>query len=241
MKTISVTVVGRPEFLTQFIECLRKVNKRNEYVLYVAVEPTTNEVYDLIESIDFMEKKVICNSKVLGVFDNPYHLLSTVFNDGAEHNIYLEEDLLFSQDITDLSEWMISNFSDRDYSHFSMYMHSLSSKWKCPDIKYIRERHDSVFSPLGFTLTKYQWNSHFKPNWHINKNGWDFSILQYIKSQGFKNVEPHVSRTKHIGHYGTNCVFESKQAHDDMYNVNYYDGPKPEYYVLSDEPVVQLQ
>ena len=99
MKTISVTVVGRPEFLTQFIECLRKVNKRNEYILYVAVEPTTNEVYDLIESIDFMEKKVIYNSKVLGVFDNPYHLLSTVFNDGAEYNIYLEEDLLFSQDI----------------------------------------------------------------------------------------------------------------------------------------------
>jgi hypothetical protein len=241
MKTISVTVVGRKEFLTQFIKCLKNVNKKEEYTLYVAIEPTSHEIYDLVDSIDFMDKKVIRNDKKLGVSKNPYTLLSNIFDDGSKHNIYLEEDLIFSRDITDLSEWMIDNFNDRDYSHFSMYIHCLSSKWKCPDIKYIRERHDSVFSPLGFTLTQYQWNTHFKPHWHINKNGWDFSILQYIKSQGFKNIEPYVSRTKHIGHYGTNCVFESKQAHDDIYSVNYYDGPKPEYYTLNDEPIVQLQ
>lgn len=240
MKTISVTVLGRLEFLTQFIECLKKVNKRDEYVLYIAVEPTTKEVYDLIDSINFMEKKVIYNSKVLGVFNNPYNLLSTVFNDGSDYNIYLEEDLIFSQDITDLSEWFVKNLDDHEYSHFSTYMHMSQAKWKCPDIRYIRERKDLVFSPLGFVLTKYQWNTHFKPNWYINNKGWDFSILQYIKSNSLKNVEPHVSRTKHIGHYGTNCVFESKQDHDDIYNVVYYDGPNPEYYIFSDEPVVQL-
>lgn len=241
MKTISVTIVGRQEFLTQFIDCLKKTNRLNEYILYVAVEPTTKEIYDLIDSIDFVEKKVIYNSKKLGVFDNPYNLLSTVFNEGSDHNIYLEEDLVFSQDIIDLSEWMISNFDDTQYSHFNMYMHSLSSQFKCPDIKYVRERNDSVFSPLGFALTKYQWNTHFKPNWYINKSGWDYSILQYIKTNSLKNIEPHVSRTKHIGYYGTHCSFSSKQAHDDMYNINYYDGPKPEYYTLSDEPVIQLQ
>lgn len=232
MKTISVTVVGRVEFLTPFINCLKNVNKKEEYTFYAYVEPTTNEIHDLLDSIDFIDKKIIYNDKKLGVCNNPYQLLTNVFNDGATHNIYLEEDLVFSKDITNLSEWMVDNFDDHLYSHFSTYMHSSILRWKQPDLKYVRER-ESVFSPLGFCLTKYQWMSHFSKNWYIDESGWDFSILKYIKSNSLKNIEPHFSRTKHIGHYGTNCLFESKQEHDKIYNVHYYDGPAPEYYKLN--------
>lgn len=239
MKTISVTIVGRTEFLSKFIDCLKRVNKKDEYVLYAAVEPTSNEVYEMLNSIDFIDKKIICNDKRLGVSENPYRLLSRVFDDGAVSNIYLEEDLIFSQDITNLSDWMVETFDDHQYSHYSTYIHCLSSMWKCENIDCVRER-DSVFSPLGFTLTKYQWNTHFKPNWRIHSSGWDFSILQHIQSNKLKNIEPYVSRTKHIGHYGTNCVFESKQQHDLSYDVNYYDGPAPEHYVFSKESMNQL-
>lgn len=231
MKTISVTIVGRKEFLTQFIECLKKVNKKEEYTLYASIEPTSNEIYDLIDSINFMDKKVIRNNKKLGVSENPYTLLSKVFDDGASHNIYLEEDLLFSQDVTNLTEWYLSNVDQNEYSHFSTYSHLLSSKWDYGNIHNVYER-VGVFSPLGFVLTKNQWTNHFKPNWHNNKNGWDFSILDYIRKYNLKNIEPNVSRTKHIGYYGTNCVFESKELHDESYDVNYYDGPEPDYYVM---------
>lgn len=231
MKTISVTIVGRKEFLTQFIECLKKVNKKDEYTLYASIEPTSNEIYDLVDSIDFINKKVIKNHKRLGVSENPYTLLSKVFDDGASHNIYLEEDLLFSQDITNLTDWVVSNVDHTQYSHFSTYNHSLKSKWAYENIHHVRER-VGVFSPLGFAITKDQWNNHFEPNWHINKSGWDFSILEHISKNNLKNVEPLVSRTKHIGYYGTNCVFESKELHDESYDINYYDGPELDNYVM---------
>jgi len=240
MKTISVTIVGRSEFLIPFVESLKKVNNKEDYVFYASVEPTTDYIHDILDSIDFIDKKIIYNKEKLGVYNNPYHLLKRVFDEGSEYNIYLEEDLIFSQDITDLSDWMVNNFNDHNYSHYSTYNHCLRSMWKYNNYDCVRER-QSVFSPLGFTLTKYQWKTHFCPNWYINSSGWDFSILQYIKSNELKHIEPYISRTKHIGHYGTNCTFSSKEEHDMIYNINYYDGPKPIQYTFTDVPMCQLQ
>ena len=52
---------------------------------------------------------IVVNAERLGVRLNPYRLLSRVFNEGADLVLYLEEDLLLSDDVTALALWYANN------------------------------------------------------------------------------------------------------------------------------------
>lgn len=102
-KTMTCTANNRPHYLEQMLTSLSK-NKTEGYHLYIQVEPGNPKTIEVCNNIDFMPTTIIKNRKKLGVRENPYKLLEKVFEiDGSDFNIYLEDDIIISPDVTSLA------------------------------------------------------------------------------------------------------------------------------------------
>src|SRR5205085_3340922 len=124
----------------QFIEIADRILKGNQYQLEI-------------------------NKTLLGVRQNPYSLLTKVFEKGSILNIYLEEDIVVSSDLTQLAAW----YQGLDHSKLLCLNLMLAgcsssgflSSLECPSIV-VKTK---CFNSLGFIITQQQWQNHFSPNW----------------------------------------------------------------------------
>lgn len=211
MKAIAITACDRVNYLDEMFQGLRQ-NNLEGYKLFMNVEPKNQEVIDYCNSIDFIEKDIVVNDRVLGVRLNPYTLLKRAFDSGATQVVYLEDDLALSPDLMDMCNWYFRRFDKNKYLCFNLYNHE-SDETRPEDIVV-----GGQFSALGFALTKNQWDKYFDPAWFVHKSGWDFSFTDLIETGKAYNVLPALSRTHHIGRYGG--VHYRTHMHDDMYMHN---------------------
>lgn len=213
MKAITITGYRRPHYMQEALESLKK-NNTEGYTLFCGLEPGNQAVVDVCSSVDYIPTKIEVNHKILGVRDNPYHLLRKVFNLGATEVVYIEEDIILSPDTLDLCNWYFNLPDVNNHLCLNLYNHDSKSTLDPSDVL-----PGKGFSSLGIAMTKYQWDTFFSKLWHTHKSGWDFSFTQILEGGKIKNLSPAVSRTHHIGRFGG--VHYRAAAHDKMYVHNH--------------------
>lgn len=212
MKTITITIHDRPEYLIRLLESLVK-NDLTGWDIYAAIEPTpvASEQIRLLQ--EFLPScHTIINEQKLGVTHNPLEILKRVFDqENSQLNIYLEEDLIVSPDICQMADWYASIQDDSICLCLcnigKVEIDDINSNLPHSCLFYANERMTLSgggygFSPLGFVTNQNNWNQHFKPNWLKDKNGWDWSVVGYVVREGKRVLLPYKTRSDHIGDWG---------------------------------------
>ena len=220
-RTITITSWRRPFYLRQVIESLRQ-NDTTGYTLYVALEPDgLPETLNVARSAaEFVDTRILVNSKQLGVRENPFNLLTYVFeHEGSQGNVYLEEDTVVAADALRLANWY---FEKVDKSNLlSLHLcHYESDSEKVRDLFVGKE-----FNSLGIVMTRQQWERWYRTYWHddvITKKvfpdliGWDWAMRAVLAlHEGLGTLMPRCVRSNHIGREGG--VHCTPEFHDERF------------------------
>ena len=111
MKTITITGYRRPHLFRNLLKSLL-ANELANWHIHARIEPTEfAEAYIAIanEMLAGHDFTMTVNPERLGVRRNPFAALQDVFARGSEINIYLEEDMVVSPDVTRLADWFVAN------------------------------------------------------------------------------------------------------------------------------------
>ena len=216
MRSITITAWRRPEYLNTMLASLAK-NDLSGYRIYFGLEPGCTPVIDLADAFPHEDKIIVINQKKLGVCDNPFNVLSLAFSQGSEGNIYIEEDLALSPDVTQVADWYLDQVDKTQVLYLGLF--NMTSDPSKPE-QFFKGR---SFSPLGGVISKDQWNTWFKPNWKNNaepikiwgKWGWDWCMSAVIRNNPeLRSIFPKASRTNHIGREGgVHCTPEDHDKH----------------------------
>jgi hypothetical protein len=216
-KTLTMTAYNRPEYLRQTLEQLRKNDFTDWSHIKFGIEPGNVEVARVAESArEFIYAFIRINNGVLGVKNNPFMTLKSVFRPMKKKvtsnlNIYLEDDVLFSPDITRLANWYGDLSNKNDYLCMGFFR-----KDTLEDVGGVKVEHNpKMFSALGLVITDYQWDNYFAPNWHKDPRGWDWSMKGFMESSGLGMLVPMVSRSYHIGR--ENATHYVPSQHDSVH------------------------
>jgi len=220
-RSISITSWRRPLYLRQVIESLRQ-NDTSGYTLYVALEPGgLPETLKVARSAaEFIDTRILVNRRKLGVRENPFNLLTYVFeHEGSEGNIYLEEDIVVSADALRLVNWYFekvdkSNLMSLHLCNFesdSARIHDLFVGKEC--------------NSLGIAMTRDQWRLWYRSFWHDDvttkkvfpeRIGWDWAMKAVLALHGdLRTLMPRCGRSTHIGREGG--VHCTPEFHDERF------------------------
>jgi hypothetical protein len=196
------------------------------YIGLFRCEPINEESIGLCADFPshILPSAVEINDRVMGVTDNPFEMIDSVFRRGAEFCVYLEEDIVLADDAINLCNWYFNLQNVNDYLCLNLYNHNSNEFADNPEYNNVVGL-DTNFSCLGVGITRYQWYTYFKPNFKSSTYGWDFAMTNVIYEKQLKVLKPAVSRSRHIGFWGG--VHYRPAVHDPIYKNNkLYSGPK---------------
>ena len=225
-KTISYAVYNRPDYLELSLDHLIKNDLRDWEILF-SIDPSTetDRIVKIIEKkLEKFDNYLInINEKRLGVRLNTYISLYYVFKCRSDINIYLEDDIIVSPDITRIADWY-STIEKKDIICLNLLYGSCGGQNHKSDTNENIFYKTKEFNSLGYILTSEQWETYFKDYWFdyshgaVDKNGnliggWDWAILfHHIKNKGLYTLQPDCARSNHIGR--ENGTFCSPAFHD---------------------------
>ena len=204
MKTITLPVCNRPDYLKRVVSTIRN-NDLNEYKLFIGAEPVNEEVIEICKSIDFIETNLVINKTKLGVRKNPFKTLQRAFDSGSVFNIHLEDDVIISPDATLLANWYFSYFKNNPcYMHYGFFNYESDDKFenKVTEI--------NSFNGYGWCIFKSNWESLYLKEWFndtlcsrmFGAYGWDHAMAAAYHVKGYKGIIPKYSRSQNIGREG---------------------------------------
>lgn len=241
--TITLTVYDRPEYLKSVLNSLTQVRGIEDWHLLIGLEPENEQCAVLCEQIDFMPRTILRNPKVLGVRENPFQLLSYVFDAGSAINIYLEDDTVVSPDITDLALWYENALDD---DHIGEYRSAFLGLFTT---SFSTEGADELlltrtFLPWGLVFNAYQWRNHIQPFWWHDadrfghRKDWTLGLADHLMDDPeLTLLAPRVSRVRNIGRDGG--VHPNPAGHD-LYCQGLVKNEQPykfNYWINSTRPV----
>ncbi len=216
MRAIALTVYRRPQYLRQVLESLKQNTGLDQYTLFIGAEPVDAQVIKICQDIDFIKTDLKINPKVLGVRDNPFQTMQRAFDSGADLVWQMEDDVVLSPDASRLIDQYYALPQKEKYLCLNLYN---------PDSTDDRSSvvPSKRFSALSMAITRKQWDTYFKPNYHKDARGWDWSIDGLLKSTPLNTLLPSLSRSHHIGREG-GTHYRPKE-HDHLYVDNlWYQG-----------------
>ena len=216
MKSISIPVTNRPEYLRQTLECIKNNVRAIDYKLFINVEPLSEECIQICKDIDWIGTDVEVNAVRLGSDANPYRAIQRAFDAGSEFNVHFDDDLLIGPDTFHLLDWYYLTYKDAPLSYISYSVFNYNSDPAFPD------KLDTVykyFSGLGWAVFREGWDAWYKTNWfddRISRSvfspetiGWDWVMSGVAIQNGLDALQPSYSRTNHAGRLGgTYCTEE---------------------------------
>lgn len=216
MQVITITGYRRPELFKALLETVL-TNDLAGWSINIQLEPSDREAaFHAIadELLQGIPHSIVTNDRVLGIRENPYHLLERTFAAGAKLVLYLEEDLLIGQDATRLACWYARN-------HRPEWMMLSLLSGGCGSAGFISDpRHSNLlfpgkcFNSLGFACRAEEWAAHLRDAWMtdlpVNRDfngepapGWDWAIYHHlIRSPDLYSLQPAAARANHNGRYG---------------------------------------
>lgn len=224
MKTITFPVGYRPNYLTQFLNYLKKYDL-SDYKIICSAEncpPCVNILKTCDLPLTILHKPNSSGvSSHNGLRDNTHHVLNYAFKSGSNFNIHFEDDLVLSPDVFDLANWYYESFKDKPltYMSYGLFNHASGGDNFCG-----LEIIDS-FEGLGWCTFKEGWGTCFNKYWYddifakkyFNTSGWDWAMSGAFREFGYKGIRPLIARTNHDGKYGgVHCT----AAHQDIHFTN---------------------
>jgi hypothetical protein len=220
MKTITITAHNRLAPLKVMLETLSK-NDTNGWEVVASIEPTDvrDKIVDLIKS--YLPHTIfLLPEKKKGINDNPFYVLSHVFDEmKSDINIYLEDDIRISEDVCDLAEW----YQESCEQHECLCLCNHDSLGRVSDwsgLSGVDEKEEVIiktsavsFSSLGLIMNRKNWDETFKAGWFLDDRGWDWSIGGVIREAKKSILLPLISRSTHTAPIGTNC---NQKIHDEF-------------------------
>ncbi len=224
-RAITITGWQRPELFRALLKSLA-ANDLRGWDIFVQLEPSDSlDEFRAAaaESLCEVPLSITVNAQRLGIRENPYSLLSRVFDDGADLVLYLEEDLLLAPDATALARWYAEN-------HRPEWMCLSLLSGGCGSKGFISDRnHPEIlftgksFNSLGFAVLRDEWERYLRSAWLADEpvynhhgqaaRGWDWSVyLRLITTPGLYTLQPATARATHTGRYGTYCKPEFHDA-----------------------------
>ena len=232
-KTITITAHDRPQYLSKTLDTLSE-NDTDGWEIFVSIEPSelTNGMVDIVKD-HFPDANILLPETNLGVCENPFHLLTHVFEDiGSDINIYLEEDLDLSPDVCNMADFYLSQ--ECPAMCVCLCNHDVGSEKTLDSEKILLAT--QKFSALGIIISRDSWYNNFKNNWHGKQKprGWDHSVQRYVNRNKKTILMPVFSRSTHTGEWGTHCRprIQEKLRYDDI-KVYKEPGIKGDYRIIT--------
>ena len=217
--TITVTGKDRPDLFRDMLISLR-ANDLEGWRVAIAIDGDRVQEFSEIAKSELhgIDYELTGNATVLGIKLNPFQLLSRVFAEGSVLNLYLEEDLLLSPDVTRLALWYHRNHRLR-WACLNLVSGPCGSAGYLsnpahPDVLF----ESNTFNSLGFVTRRAEWFAVFKPAWMGPDDppgarskysswrthwGWDWSIYGLIADGEIVSLQPALARATHTGDTGT--------------------------------------
>jgi len=232
-KTITVAAYNRPGLLAKMLQSLEgQMRPLTDYKLFIRIDAGGShfeQVKRVALGVDFMDTEVFHPKKNEGCIANTYKLMMRVFEgEGADWNVYLEDDFLLSPDAFSLVEWYIAHseelkgcFGIEDIGAYCLCRLRESGD---PEKIYLSR----AFVGWGFLMDQHQWRTYAKPAWCNARKlwgydrMWDNSVADYIRTCGASvhNVFPELSRITNTGRVG-GTHFTAKKYDELMRNHKY--------------------
>jgi hypothetical protein len=219
--TITITGNDRPGLFRQLLASLR-ANDLDGWRVVIAIDGDRVQEFAEVARAELIgvDYELTGNPTVLGIKLNPFQLLSRVFAEGSDLNVYLEEDFVLSPDVTRLALWYLRHHR-LGWACLNMVAGpcgsaGLLSNPSYPDLLF--EAH--TFNSLGFAVRRAEWFGLFKPLWMGTDGpsnaafpiadwrthwGWDWSIYGAVADGDMVSVQPATARVFHAGGSGTNA------------------------------------
>ena len=213
MKTITIPVGYRPEYLKNLLDNLSKFDL-SDYTIVCSVEASPVcikllEEYPLPITIIRKPRSIGHNSHS-GARDNMYNVLRHAFDEmGSEFNVHLEDDFILSPDAFNLANWYYNNFKDKPLTYMSYGLFSWASAGK--DFEGVTAAES--FHGLGWCAFKENWDICYGKYWYddvlarkyADAFGWDWAMQAAFKEFNWRSLVPCISRTFHNGREGGTC------------------------------------
>lgn len=204
MKTITLPAHNRPEYLQRTLQSLSQCYNLADYMLIIGCEPVNEQCIEIASSFSFPNKTIIVNKEKKGVRKNPFELLQTAFHEfNTTVNFHVEEDVEFSSDCLNLTNW----FSQQDAKYglltFFNRNNNIDRNFEQINEYQIGEGQHN-FTPFIWSIKPERWEEIERTNaWWEHPAGWDYSIVDYIKTAHWTNLIVECTRANHIGEHGT--------------------------------------
>lgn len=199
MKTISIPTCNRVDNLKRCLDSIRAAQGHGEWVLVFASEPN-QDVAELIKRTTWVPTYQFCNLIKLGCRLNTFMANAYAMALGSEFNLYLEDDLIISEDALVLAR---------------QFMQSSSEGILC-----LRRWHDSqmprpeIVEPSphgllgnGFAYRKRMWPTLAKYWFYDSSRAggkmWDWTVSLGLDDEGILQWRPMLNRSRSTGVFGT--------------------------------------
>ena len=195
-RVIAMPLYNRPAYAKDVLEALAQCTGVERYTIVACVEPGNDEVRALVESIDFAECMPVFNAQKMGPNANIFQSLSRAF-ELTEYVVYLEEDILPSQDALLFFEFCGDRYRD-DRRVLSVTGYHRASR--CDPKSYYEVRRRHWFHGWGCALWKDRWRL-VAPGWPGPQGVvWDTHVNDRVRhAHGLCEVHPLLSRVQNIG------------------------------------------
>jgi|AntRauTorcE11897_2_1112592.scaffolds.fasta_scaffold27086_2 hypothetical protein len=190
----------------------------NRWYFYLTVDPSgeTQEVVDLFtqfaRDMRLPDCVVKVNPRRYGVLHHPWASFDHLFSNlGVDQVLRAEDDLLVSDDILEMFEWIDNTYSeDTRVASGHSYSGALEG-----DPRIISK--STRFESLNWCTWRDRWNDFMRDTWDHDystfngvpgrESGWDWNLNTRIYPKfGLQAVRPQLSRTQNIGLQGTHST-----------------------------------
>lgn len=201
MKTISMPICNRPEYLTRVLQSLREAIGHEEWTLIFSAEPGCPKVREIAQAVDFMPFYYHQNTFRMGCDGNTFMAAELAWLAGSEFNIHLEDDIIIGWDTLNMAEWFRRNQPEE--MSILAFRRSQEDRSK-PNI--LRHAGEGLLG-CGFAWATRHWEHHLRGWWHywepeMPAFGWDLQLHYTFNKKGVQQFRPMANRSQHIGYFG---------------------------------------
>jgi len=206
-KWIVIPSHNRPNYLRETLRHLA-LNSLTGWRILFGQNPT-NESAECLEVIrNFapgMDKGIFLWGTPRDVRHNPFALLEYTFlHLDASIALYIEDDVIVSQDVTNLAEWYAANAPE----YATLHLHGGGQSKDAEEDPRIIKTQPRFISTLGVIFLRTHWLNKLRHWWFDNDHkygagdGWDFSLVGFSEYRLMPTLYSAVARANHIGHEG---------------------------------------
>lgn len=243
-RALVVTAYDRPHLLASTLESLSRVRGLDRWDIHISIDPCgsaeveTEVVMAAINGLSDYETVIHMHEEHLGVLRHPWVIFETLFVEGYDYVLRLEDDMLFTEDLLEFHEWASNVFWNGGIGFVESRSSGDEVNVGGPEEVMISE---TFGSPLAIGTWPHVWRAILAPTWDHDYStnngtpgveaGWDWNLKRVYPRHGLMGLRPVRDKVFHTGVMGVHSTPEIYEHRPALESV-----PEPlRYRVLAEE------